>query len=69
MLTGVALDRAGTGWATERRAQSVTMDEVKDLRGVVRIWTRLTHQPSDDLRPCATFPGPEGNVFSRRHDV
>ncbi len=57
MLAGVALDSAGARWAAERRSGPVAADKVKDLRGIVRIWTRLTHRTSDDPKPCATFQG------------
>jgi hypothetical protein len=57
VLTGIALDRAGTRRTAERLAVPITADQVKDLRGVVRIWTRLTHRPSDDPSPLATFQG------------
>ena len=58
ILTGIALDRAGARWTAQRLAGPITTDQVKDLRGVVRIWTRLTHRPSDDPSPMATFQGP-----------
>jgi len=58
VLTGISLDCAGTRRTAERLAGPVTADEVKDLRGVVRIWTRLTHRPSDDPSPIATSQGP-----------
>jgi hypothetical protein len=58
VLTGIAFDGAGTRWTAERLAVPITADKVKDLRGVVRIWTRLTHRPSDDPSPIATFQGP-----------
>jgi len=57
VLTGIALDRAGTRRTAERLAGPVAADKVKDLRGVVRIWTWLTHRPSDDQSPMATFQG------------
>ena len=57
VLSGVALDIAGARWTAERRTGSVAGDEVKDLRGIVRIWTRLTHRPSDDPSLAATFEG------------
>ena len=50
VLARIALDASRTRWAAEWRARSVVADEVKDLRGIVRIWTRLTHRPSDN--PC-----------------
>ena len=57
MLTGIALYSAGTRWTAQRCSRAVAADEVKDLRGVVGIWTRLTHRPSDDPSPQATFQG------------
>jgi len=57
MLAGIPLDRAGAGRTAQRVSGLVAMDEVKDLRGVVRVWTRLTHRPSDDPWPCATTQG------------
>jgi hypothetical protein len=57
ILTGITLDRAGTRRTAERLAGPITADQVKDLSGVVRIWTRLTHRPSDDPSPMATFQG------------
>ena len=57
MLPRVALDGAGARWTTEGRTGSVARNEVKDLRGIVRIWTRLTHRPSDDPSLAATFEG------------
>ena len=68
MLSRVTLDRTGTGGATERRARPITMDEMKDLRGVVRIWTRLTHRPSDDPGPVPLSKAGV-NCFSRRDDL
>ena len=57
MLTGVALDSARARWTTKWSPGSVVRDQVKDLRGIVRIWTRLTHRPSDDPSLAATFEG------------
>ena len=57
VLPWVALDGAGARRTAERRSGSVARDEVKDLRGIVRIWTRLTHRPSDDPSLAATFEG------------
>ncbi len=54
MLAWVALDGSGTRRTAERRAGAVTADEMKDLRGIVSIWTRLTHRPSDDPNSSAT---------------
>lgn len=55
MLAWVALNGARARWTAERRSGSVARDKVKDLRGIVRIWTRLTHRPSDDPSLAATF--------------
>jgi hypothetical protein len=55
MLTRISLDCARAGWTAQRVSGLVAADEVKDLRGIVRIWTRLTHRPSDDPWPCATI--------------
>jgi hypothetical protein len=57
VLPRIALDSAGTRRTTEGRTGSVARYEVKDLRGIVRIWTRLTHRPSDDPSLAATFEG------------
>jgi hypothetical protein len=57
VLTGISLDGSGTGWTAQRCSGLVAADEVKDLRWVVRVWTRLTHRPSDDPWPCATTQG------------
>jgi hypothetical protein len=54
MLPRVALDGSGARRTAEGRSGSVSADEMKDLRGIVRIWTRLTHRPSDDPRSFAT---------------
>jgi len=55
MLAGVSLYGSGTRWTTEWRSRTVLADQVKDLSGIVRIWTRLTHRPSDNPASCATF--------------
>ena len=57
VLPWIALDSAGARRTAERRPGSVARDKVKDLRGIVRIWTRLTHRPSDDPSLAATFEG------------
>ena len=49
-----ALDLPGARRTAERSSGPVSADEVKDLRGIVRIWTRLTHRPSDDPSSGAT---------------
>ena len=54
MLPRIALDGSGARGAAERRSGTVAAYEMKDLRGIVRIWTRLTHRPSDDPRSFAT---------------
>ena len=41
----------------ERRPGAVGVDEMKHLRGIVRIWTRLTHRPSECPAPCASAGG------------
>jgi hypothetical protein len=57
VLPGVALDSARARRTAEWRPGSIVRDEVKDLSGIVRIWTRLTHRPSDDPSLAATFEG------------
>jgi hypothetical protein len=57
VLAGIALDGPGTRWTAQWCSGPVAANEVKDLRGVVRIWTRLTHRPSDDPSPQAMFQG------------
>lgn len=57
MLSRIALDGSGTRGTAERGSGPVSADEMKDLRGIVRIWTRLTHRPSDDRSFCATNKG------------
>jgi hypothetical protein len=63
VLSGVPLDGAGARRTAERPSGTVARDEVKDLRRVVRIWTRLTHRPSDDPSSCATFKRSRMNSF------
>jgi len=57
MLPRIALDGSGARGTTERSSGAVSADEMKDLRGIVRIWTRLTHRPSDDPSSFATTKG------------
>lgn len=54
VLPWIALDGSGARGTAERRSGTVAAYEVKDLRGIVRIWTRLTHRPSDDPNAFAT---------------
>lgn len=54
MLPRIALDGSGARGTAERRSGAVAAYEMKDLRGIVRIWTRLTHRPSDDPSAFAT---------------
>ena len=63
MLPRISLDGAGTGGTAEWRSGPVSADEVKDLRGIVRIWTRLTHRPSDDPSSFATTKRLRVNSF------
>jgi len=55
MLAGVSLYGSRTRWTTEWRSRTVLADEMKDLRGIVSIWTRLTHRPSDNPASRATL--------------
>ncbi|MBC7926860.1 MAG: hypothetical protein H7039_14505 [Bryobacteraceae bacterium] len=54
VLPRIALDGSRARGTAERSSGTVSADEMKDLRGIVRIWTRLTHRPSDDPSSFAT---------------
>ena len=58
VLPRIALDGSRARRTAERSSGAVSADEMKDLRGIVRIWTRLTHRPSDDPSSFATTKDP-----------
>ena len=57
ILGWISLDRPGTRRTAERNSVPVAVDEMKNLRGVVRVWTRLTHLPSGLLLIVALSSG------------
>ena len=57
VLRRIPIDCSRTGRTAERDSRPVAVDEVKDLRGIVRIWTRLTHLPSGILLIVALTSG------------
>ena len=53
-LTGVPLDRSGTGGTAEGRSVAIVADEKKGLGRIVRIRTWLAHELSSCfVRRCA----------------
>jgi hypothetical protein len=63
VLAGVTLNGSGTGGTAERRSGPVSANKVKDLRGIVGIWTWLTHRPSDEPERMCHYPRPRVNGF------
>jgi hypothetical protein len=55
VLSRLALDRTGTRRTTKRSTRSIAVDEVKNLSGIIRVWTRLTHRPSDSSAHTAVM--------------
>ena len=58
---GVALDRPGARGTTERLPVSITRDQVKRLRRIVRVRTWLPHAPSK--------MSPSGPLLAPRHRI